>query len=97
MKRAPSAKATTEMDLVNITLGNRQTRGFGCGLQCCLTVLGRAPDFTFIFGPAGGGIHWLHRGMVLVGVAVSRVDGFRRTLQGSVYIAILITDKYIVF
>ena len=89
---APS-EASAEMDLVDVALARRQSGGFGSSLQSRLAILCRAPDFTALGGPARGGIHRLHGGMVLVGIVVGGLDSCNGGSQRLAGITDLVTDE----
>ena len=63
-------KAASQVEFVDFTLLKGQTRGFrGCG-KCCLTVLRWTPNFAPGIAPQRGGIHGLHRCVILERIEV---------------------------
>ena len=93
---AAPPKAATQVDLVDIALVLRQAGRRGARGQRGFAVLRRAPDFALVCGPQGGGVHRLHRRVVLERVAVDRFEFFRCTGDGSIRIAHLVADEHVV-
>ena len=90
---AAAAEAATQIDFVDIALLQRQAGGGGCRRQRGVTVLCRAPDLAFVGGPQRGGIHRLHRGVVLERIAVHRFNLLRRGGDRGAGVAYLVANK----
>ena len=87
---AAPAKAAAEVNLVHVALRLRQSRSFARGCQCGFAILGGCPDLTALRGVARGRVHGLHAGMVLVRVAIDRLDLAGSTGQRCLDVAILV-------
>ena len=88
-----TAKAAAQIHAIDLALVERQTGGLRGRGERGLAVLGRGPDFALVGGPARGGVHRLHRRVVLIGHAVGRLDLFSRTLDRSLNVAALVADE----
>ena len=69
-----------------------RTIALGGGGERRLAVLGRSPDLAALGRPAGGGVHHLHAGVVLVRVAVDRLDLALRSGQRRLGVALAAAD-----
>ena len=90
---AAPAEAAAEQHLVDVALVGRQARGFQHRGERRLAVLRAAPDLAFVRRVERGGVHRLHRGVVLVGIAVDRLDLLGRAGDRRLRVAVLVADK----
>src|ERR1019366_5624102 len=89
---AATAKAAAEYLLVHLAFVGRQTGGFQRRGEGGLAVLRSTPDLAFIRGIERRGIQRLHRGVVLVGIVVDRLDLLGGARDRRLGIAVLIAD-----
>ena len=90
--RATPPEPATQIDLVDLALGRRQTRAFGRSGERRLAVLGGCPDLAAIGGEAGHRVHGLHAGMVLMRIRIDRLDAARRRRDRALGIATAVAD-----
>ncbi len=74
MHRAAPTETAAEVDLVGFALRQRQARGLGGCSQRRLAILRRRPDLASLRRVARRRVHRLHRSVVLIGIAVDRLD-----------------------
>ena len=70
----PPAEPAAQMQAVDLALRDRQACGGRCGGKGGLGVLGRGPDLAPVAGEQRRRVHRLHGDMVLIGIAVDRLD-----------------------
>ncbi|MGY3508453.1 hypothetical protein ACVIQY_001428 [Bradyrhizobium sp. USDA 3051] len=89
---AAPAEAAARHHLVHVALLRRQARRFQRGREGCLAILRAAPDLAFVRRVERRGVHWLHGGVVLVGIAVDGLDFFGGTGNRRLRVAVLVAD-----
>ncbi len=89
---AAPAETAAQVLLVDLALCWRQARRFGRGGERGVAVLRRDPDLAALGGPARGGVHGLHAGVVLVGVGIHGLDAAYRGRNGGRCIAVAVAD-----
>jgi hypothetical protein len=91
--RAAPTESAAEQQLVDVALAHRQAGGFRRRGQRGFAILRRAPDLAAIGLDQRRRVHRLHRRVVLVGVAVNRLDPLRGTGDRGVHVAGLVVGE----
>ena len=90
---AASAEAAAEHLLVHVAFVGRQARRLQRRGKRRFAVLRAAPDLAFVRGVERGGVERLHRGVVLVGIVVDRLDLLRGAGDRGLGVAVLVADE----
>ena len=91
--RGAAAEAAAEHHLVDIAFLERQAGGLNDRREGKLAVLGGGPDLASVRRVERGGVHRLHRRVVLVGIGVDRLDLFRGAGDRGFGVAVGVADK----
>ena len=87
VRETAAPEAAAEKHFVDIALAHRKPRGLGRRGERRLAVLRRAPDLAAFGGVERRRVHRLHRRVVLVGIAVDRLERLRRAGDRGVHVA----------
>ena len=90
---AATAEAAAEDQLVNLALFGGQAGGFQHRGERRLAVLRSGPDLALVRRVKRRGVQRLHRGVVLVGIVVDRLDFPGGAGDGGLGVAVLVADE----
>ena len=90
---AAPAEAAAEHQLVHLAFVGRQAGRFQHRRERGLAVLRAGPDLAFVRRVERRGVHRLHRGVVLVGIVVDRLDLLGGAGDGGLGVAVLVADE----
>ena len=91
--QAAPAEAAAEHQLVDVALVGRQAGGLQRRGERRFAVLRAAPDLAFVGRVERRGVHRLHRGVVLVGIVVDRLDLLGGAGDRGLGVAVLVADE----
>ncbi|MEY9170422.1 hypothetical protein ABIF15_001654 [Bradyrhizobium elkanii] len=89
---AAPAEAAAKHQLVHVDLLRRQAGGLERRGEGRLAILRAAPHLAFVRRVEHGGVHRLHRGVVLVRIVVDRLDLLGSSSDRRLGIAVLVAD-----
>jgi hypothetical protein len=90
---AATAEAAAEDLLVDLALFGGQAGGLQHRGESRFAILRSGPDLAFVRGVKRRGVQRLHRGVVLVGIVVYRLDLFGGAGDGGLGVAVLVADE----
>ena len=96
MRGTAPAEAPADIRFVNVAFPGRQLGSGSGGAQRGFCILRRAPHLAFFGGPKRRRVHRLKRGVILMRVAVDRLEFGSGAGKGGLEIAVCVAYEYFV-